>query len=128
MGGHQLGGLLAIEPTLLHALPTATRARPRAGIAFLACHPIGAEGDECMVGPYRQKLLKLGAFGSLLRAALTSVLDNECDEIIQQAAAIGVMYLSTMVGTLGGGSKDRGPAFEGRGGVGWGKGRWGEVR
>lgn len=24
-----------------------------AGIAFLACHPIGAEGDECMHGPHR---------------------------------------------------------------------------
>lgn len=30
-----------------------------AGVAFLACHPIGAEGDECMNGPYRTKLLEV---------------------------------------------------------------------
>jgi hypothetical protein len=50
-----------------------------------------------MIGPYRKKLLGLGAFGSLLRAALTTVMDAACDRIIQQAAAIGVMYLSTQV-------------------------------
>ncbi|GFH14009.1 uncharacterized protein HaLaN_09982, partial [Haematococcus lacustris] len=55
-----------------------------AGIAFLACHPFGAEGDECMVGPYRKKLLEMGAFGGLLRAALTSVMDPDCDMIVQQ--------------------------------------------
>ena len=55
-----------------------------AGVAFLACHPIGAEGDECMFGPFRQKLLGLGAFGALLRAALSSVLESDCDRIIQQ--------------------------------------------
>lgn len=71
-----------------------------AGIAFLACHPIGAEGDECMHGPYRTKLLEAGAFGALLRAALTSVMDPDCDMIVQQAAAIGVMYLSTMAGEV----------------------------
>eukprot|EP00198_Chlamydomonas_reinhardtii_P003541 XP_001692877.1 flagellar associated protein [Chlamydomonas reinhardtii] len=71
-----------------------------AGVAFLACHPIGAEGDECMFGPFRQKLLGLGAFGALLRAALSSVLESDCDRIIQQAAAIGLMYLSTMAGAV----------------------------
>ncbi|KAJ9524025.1 hypothetical protein QJQ45_022487, partial [Haematococcus lacustris] len=78
-----------------------------AGIAFLACHPFGAEGDECMVGPYRKKLLEMGAFGGLLRAALTSVMDPDCDMIVQQvlaglvaAAAIGVMYLSTMAAAV----------------------------
>lgn len=55
-----------------------------AGLAFLSCHPIGAEGDECMHGPYRHKLLEMGAFGALLRAALTSVMDPECDMIVQQ--------------------------------------------
>jgi hypothetical protein len=60
-----------------------------AGIAFLACHPIGAEGDECMHGPYRTKLLEMGAFGALLRAALTSVLDPECDMIVQQVGGVG---------------------------------------
>ncbi|KXZ56071.1 hypothetical protein GPECTOR_2g953 [Gonium pectorale] len=71
-----------------------------AGVAFLACHPIGAEGDECMYGPFRTKLLNMGAFGALLRAALSSVLDSECDRIIQQAAALGLMYLSTMAGAV----------------------------
>mmetsp|Transcript_26929 Transcript_26929/g.69418 ORF Transcript_26929/g.69418 Transcript_26929/m.69418 type:complete len:871 (-) Transcript_26929:1245-3857(-) len=71
-----------------------------AGIAFLSCHPIGAEGDECMYGPYRTKLLEMGALGGLLRAALTSVMDEECDMVVQQAAAIGIMYLSTMAGAL----------------------------
>ncbi|GIL66635.1 hypothetical protein Vafri_20126 [Volvox africanus] len=71
-----------------------------AGVAFLACHPIGAEGDECMFGPFRGKLLAMGAFGALLRAALSSVMESECDRIIQQAAAIGLMYLSTMAGAV----------------------------
>eukprot|EP00983_Pelagomonas_calceolata_P113248 1159965-Pelagomonas_calceolata.AAC.5 len=81
-------------------------------------------GDECMYGPYRTKLLEMGALGGLLRAALTSVMDEECDMVVQQvmygifeaglarlsltlfypdrlqAAAIGIMYLSTMAGAL----------------------------
>lgn len=44
--------------------------------------------------------MQIGAFGALLRAALTSVLDPECDVIIQQAAAIGVMYMSSMAGAV----------------------------
>ncbi len=55
-----------------------------AGLAFLACHPIGAEGDECMYGPHRTKLLEMGTFGTLLRAALTTVNDPDCDMIVQQ--------------------------------------------
>jgi hypothetical protein len=41
-------------------------------------------GDECMHGPYRVKLLEMGALGALLRAALTSVMDEECDMVVQQ--------------------------------------------
>ncbi len=68
-----------------------------AGVAFLACHPIGAEGDECMCGPFRTKLLGLGAFGALLRAALSSVMDSECDRIIQQVGwgTTGLGYTAT---------------------------------
>ncbi len=46
---------------------------------LLAC-----QGDDCMHGPYRTKLLEMGAFGGLLRAALTSVMDPDCDMIVQQ--------------------------------------------
>jgi hypothetical protein len=73
-----------------------------AGLAFLACHPLGAAGDECMSGPHRDRLLASGAFGCLLRAALTTVGDEECDMIVEQAAAIGIMYLSTMAGAVPG--------------------------
>ncbi len=61
-------------------------------LAFLACHPLGAVGDECMHGPHRTKLLDAGAFGTLLRAALSSVLEEECDMIVQQARA-GCLYV-----------------------------------
>lgn len=71
-----------------------------AGVAFLACHPLGAEGDACMNGPHRTKLLELGAFGTLLRAALKSVDDEECDMIVQQASAIGLMFLASVAGTI----------------------------
>eukprot|EP00798_Chlamydomonas_sp_ICE-L_P023775 gene23775-9334_t len=60
-----------------------------AGVAFLTCHPIGAKGDDCMHGPYRTKLLEMGAFGALLRAALTSVDNEECDMIVQQVQYSG---------------------------------------
>ena len=60
------------------------KASATAGIAFLAVHPLGAKGDECMNGPHRKALLAMGAFGTLLRAALTSVGDPECDLIVQQ--------------------------------------------
>ncbi|MEW5306191.1 MAG: hypothetical protein WDW36_008675 [Sanguina aurantia] len=101
------GGPLATLMALVEVFETESferashvKASACAGVAFLACHPIGAEGDECMNGPYRTQLLEIGAFGALLRAALTSVLDPECDVIIQQAAAIGVMYMSSMAGAV----------------------------
>jgi len=37
-----------------------------------------------MEGPYRIKLLDSGAFGVLLRAAITSVFDEQCDMIVKQ--------------------------------------------
>lgn len=66
-------------------------------LAFLSCHPLGARGDHCLVGPFRSKLLEVGAFGALLKAALSSSADDVCDPIIQQTAAVGIMYMSTMV-------------------------------
>ena len=63
------------------------KAAAAAAIAFLSCHPIGAPGDECMRGPHRNKLMEMGAFSALLRAALTSVMDPECDMIVQQVRA-----------------------------------------
>jgi hypothetical protein len=39
----------------------------------------------------------VGAFGALLKAALASSADDPCDAIIQQTAAVGIMYMSTMV-------------------------------
>jgi hypothetical protein len=39
----------------------------------------------------------VGTFGALLKAALASSADDPCDAIIQQTAAVGIMYMSTMV-------------------------------
>lgn len=58
---------------------------------------MGAKGDDCLVGPYRPALLRVGALRGLLRCALQAE-DRECRAIVEQAAAVGVMYLSTMVG------------------------------
>ena len=72
------------------------RAAAATGLAFLACHPLGARGDDCLVGPYRPALLRAGALGGLLRCALRSDA-GEVRGIVEQAAAVGVMYLATMV-------------------------------
>ncbi|GAX81636.1 hypothetical protein CEUSTIGMA_g9064.t1 [Chlamydomonas eustigma] len=71
-----------------------------AALAFLSCHPIGARGEDCLVGPYRLQLLELGTFSSLLRAALAGVIDETCNLVVQQAAAVGLMYLCTMAGDV----------------------------
>ena len=68
-----------------------------AGLAFLACHPIGAQGDACMTGPHRKKLLDAGAFHALLSALSDPPEDPSCKPIVEESAAIGFMYLSTMV-------------------------------
>ena len=60
-----------------------------AAVAFLSCHPVGAKGDECMVGPYRTKLLEAGAFGVLLRASIVTCLDEFCDIVVQQVTCSG---------------------------------------
>ncbi len=82
-------------------------------LAFLASHPMDARGDECMTGPYRQRLLATGAFTALLRSALIAqaaltdagevveedgpiALQNP-NQIVMQAAAVGLMHLCTMV-------------------------------
>lgn len=74
------------------------RAAAATAIAFLACHPIGAKGDECMWGPYREALLEAGALRVLLEAALAPTQDEVCRKVIEKAAAVGVMYLCTVVG------------------------------
>eukprot|EP00879_Flechtneria_rotunda_P023560 GHRR01024925.1.p1 GENE.GHRR01024925.1~~GHRR01024925.1.p1 ORF type:complete len:713 (+),score=291.71 GHRR01024925.1:1579-3717(+) len=76
------------------------RAASSTCLAFLACHPIGAKGDDCLTGPFRTRLLQVGAFGALLKAALASSADEKYDAIIQQTAAVGIMYLSTMAGAV----------------------------
>lgn len=73
------------------------RAAASTCLAFLACHPLGVKGDGCLWGPFREKLLSVGALGALLKAALMSSSDDPCNNIIQQTAAVGIMYLSTMV-------------------------------
>jgi hypothetical protein len=37
------------------------RAAAACALSFLACHNIGARGDECLTGPYREALLQQGA-------------------------------------------------------------------
>ena len=76
------------------------RAAAATAIAFLACHPIGAKGDECMWGPYREALLQAGALRVLLEAALAPTEDDNCRKVIEKAAAVGVMYLCTVVSIL----------------------------
>ena len=73
------------------------RAAAATAIAFLACHPIGAKGDDCMWGPYRVALLEAGALRVLLEAALAPTQDDNCRKVIEKAAAVGVMYLCTVV-------------------------------
>ncbi len=75
------------------------RAAAATAIAFLACHPIGAKGDDCMWGPYREALLEAGALRVLLEAALAPTEDDNCRKVIEKAAAVGVMYLCTVVGS-----------------------------
>lgn len=58
---------------------------------------MGAQGDACLWGPFRAQLLSVGALGALLKAALMSSSDDPCNNIIQQTAAVGIMYLTTMV-------------------------------
>ena len=67
------------------------------GLAFLACHPIGAQGDDCMSGPHRKQLIDAGTFHALLSALVHPPEDTSCKSIVEESAAIGVMYLSTMV-------------------------------
>lgn len=79
-------------------------------LAFLASHPLSARGDECMTGPFRRRLLAAGAFSALLRSALIAQAalaesfpgeeppaDNP-NQIVMQAAAVGLMHLCTQVG------------------------------
>jgi hypothetical protein len=87
------------DPCFAHAADV--RAAACTALAFLACHPLGARGDACLIGPFRQRLMGAGAFGALLRAALGSCAGDHVDPIIQQTAAVGIMYLSTMVGSGG---------------------------
>eukprot|EP00951_Prasinocladus_malaysianus_P016142 scaffold125306_cov22-Prasinocladus_malaysianus.AAC.1 len=69
-------------------------------LAFLSGHSFLAEGDDCMVGPHRPRLLERGALDKLLEAALTKDQEEATFKVIQHSAAVGVMYLSTMAGTV----------------------------
>ncbi len=89
------------------------RAAACTALAFLASHPLSARGDECMAGPYRERLLAPGAFTALLRSALIAqaaladsgeVIQEDGpiallnpNHIVMQAAAVGLMHLCTMV-------------------------------
>lgn len=105
-------------PSLMMLLPPAdeaphVRAAACTALAFLASHPLSARGDECMTGPYRERLLATGAFTALLRSALIAqaaladsgeVIQEDGpiallnpNQIVMQAAAVGLMHLCTMV-------------------------------
>eukprot|EP00873_Tetraselmis_striata_P034657 jgi/Tetstr1/454921/TSEL_041784.t1 len=77
-----------------------SRAAATTGLAFLAGHSFKSQGDECMFGPHRMQLLACGTMDRLLEAALTKDADPELFSVIQHSAAVGVMYLSTMAGTV----------------------------
>ncbi|KAK9825957.1 hypothetical protein WJX74_001162 [Apatococcus lobatus] len=53
------------------------RAAAATALAFLACHPMGAKGDDCLTGPHRIDLLQAGAMTALLQAALDPVGNEE---------------------------------------------------
>lgn len=85
------------------------RAAASTCLAFLAGHPLGARGDDCLVGPHRERLLAAGALAGLLRAALASAADTDaCAAVVQQTAAVGIMYCTTMVGPAARGRLTRG--------------------
>ena len=50
-----------------------------------------------MWGPYREVLLQAGALEVLLEAALAPTQDDNCRKVIEKAAAVGIMYLCTVV-------------------------------
>lgn len=50
-----------------------------------------------MTGPHRALLLQEGAMAALLRAALDRTEEASCRRSIERAAAVGVMYLCTLV-------------------------------
>lgn len=76
------------------------RAAAATALSFLSCHDLSARGDDCMFGPYREELLRQGVLDALLQVALTPPDDEACRSVVQQAASVGVMYLSTMAGDL----------------------------
>lgn len=53
-----------------------------------------------MWGPYREVLLQAGALQTLLEAALAPTIDENCRKVIEKAAAVGIMYLCTVVSPL----------------------------
>ena len=74
------------------------RAAAGGALAFLACHSMDAKGDECLYGPFRLKLIKAGAMEMLLDCVLDIPAEDVVSkEIIDKAASLGIMYLSTMV-------------------------------
>eukprot|EP00803_Ostreobium_quekettii_P006067 evm.model.scf_440.6 EVM.evm.TU.scf_440.6 scf_440:39552-53991(-) len=92
--------LLTVEDTEVFRRAGHVRAAATTGLAFLSCHPLGAKGDDCLEGPFRAKLIEIGAFGGLLLSALEPPPEDDCRQIIQQSSAVGVMYLSTVAGDV----------------------------
>jgi len=79
-----------------HSAPKPTQLVPQGVSALPLLALLLCAGDECMVGPYRTKLLEMGALGALLRAALTSVMDEECDMVVQQVRGQGGWELAAL--------------------------------
>eukprot|EP00210_Caulerpa_lentillifera_P000601 g582.t1 len=112
---HTLLFLLKCEADGYPSIDGHTIAAACTGVAFLACHPIGAKGEKCMIGkliknscfvltvpagPYRSILLENGAYSILLNALIHPPENKDCRAIVEESAAIAVMYLSTMAGKL----------------------------
>ncbi|KAK9861581.1 hypothetical protein WJX84_001329 [Apatococcus fuscideae] len=78
------------------------RAAAATALGFLACHPMGAKGDDCLTGPHRINLLQSGTMRALLQAALDPVGDEESCQVVERAVSVGVMYLCTVATDLDG--------------------------
>lgn len=61
------------------------RAAAACALSFLSCHNIGARGDDCLTGPYREALLQQGALVKHFSIAWLA-----CFSSIPHAAASGI--------------------------------------
>lgn len=69
------------------------------GLAVLAGHDFASKGDQCLVGPHRPALIKMGAFGKLLEAVARPIESGNEDLMTwcQVSASYAVLQLSTMI-------------------------------